>query len=214
MKTSSGSKKEKYPQRVSNAWGGELSNDALIRGLLDGTPTAAEQFHHRFSARISRWVWRLLGADSEHDDVVQQVFVNVIGSLHRITKPDCLESWVDSVTIKTVRYEIRKRKIKHALLGTLFQTSECPSEVQDTNSPFKERHIKICYDIMKQIPTDDRILLVLRYLEGCSVDQIAATGNYSRSTAKRRLKRALGRFQKAALQDFSLISLVEECHAT
>ena len=189
----------------------ELTNRELIDGLIGGDTSAASVFHHRYSARICRWVWRLLGTDRDHDDVVQQVFVSIFQSISRIKKIESLDSWVDSVTIKTVRCELRKRKVRRAFFPNRTETS--PDDTQDRNSPFKQGHIRRFYEILGSMPADDRIVFVLRFVEGRSIDEIAAIGKYSPSTAKRRLRRAKALFKKKALRDFTLVSLVEEGYA-
>jgi RNA polymerase sigma-70 factor (ECF subfamily) len=88
----------------------KLTNEELIRGIVAGNRTAARQFHLRYSARISRSVWRILGGDRDHEDLVQQVLVGVIAGMPGVQKPDSLDAWVKSVTIRTVRDELRKRR--------------------------------------------------------------------------------------------------------
>ncbi len=188
-----------------------MTNRELIDGLIAGERRAAYVFHERYSKRVSRWVWRLLGTDREHADIIQQIFVNIFESLPRIRKEDALNAWIDSITIKTTRCELRKRKFRRALF--LVKKDDDPDEPQDTNSPFKQRHIEHFYKIVSRMPTDDRVIFIMRFLEGVPVEQIAALGNYSISTAKRRLNRAKAVFEKNALNDFSLVSLVEEYYA-
>jgi RNA polymerase sigma-70 factor, ECF subfamily len=190
---------------------GQLSNRELVDGLLSGDAGATVQFHRRYSLRISRWVWRLLGTDRDHDDLVQQIFVNILTSARRITKVESLDAWVDSVTIRTVRFELRKRRLRQAIFGG--SSDFDIDQSRDTSSPFKQSYIYRFYTILDKMPADDRIVFVLRYLEKCSIEHIASAGHYSYSTAKRRLKRARAVFAKIALQDYTLISLVEECHA-
>jgi RNA polymerase sigma-70 factor, ECF subfamily len=187
------------------------ANRDLIDNLIAGDREAAYVFYDKFGARISRWVWHLLGTDREHADIVQQVFVNIFESLPRIKKPDSFGAYVDSVTIKTTRFELRKRKARRALYAT--GESADLDESRDKKSPFKDQHIRHFYRILNTMPTDDRIIFILRYLEGHSIEEIASIGQYSTSTAKRRLKRAKLIFEKNVVSDFSLVSLVEECHA-
>ena len=82
--------------------------------------------------------------------------------------------------------------------------------VQDKASPFKQAHIRSFYAVLAKMPADDRIIFVLRHLEGRSLDEIARSGEYSLSTAKRRLKRAKSIFSKKATKDFVLMSMLEE----
>jgi RNA polymerase sigma-70 factor, ECF subfamily len=183
----------------------------LIDGIIAGERKAAYEFHERYSKRISCWVWRLLGTDQEHADIVQQIFINIFESLPGIKKAASLDAWVDSITIKTTRLELRKRKTRRTLF--LARKDDSPNEPRDETSPFKQQHIKHFYKIINRMPTDDRIIFILRFLESCTIEEIAALGNYSTSTAKRRLKRAKTIFEKSVLNDFSLVSLVEEYHA-
>ncbi len=185
------------------------TNRELIDGFISGDSAAADAFHERYSNRISRWVWRLLGSDLEHEDIVQQVFVNIFKSMHKLKAAEKLESWVDSVTIRTVRYELRKRRARRALL----MQGDWGADTEDTTSPFKEHHTRVFYKILNSLAADERIIFTLRFLEGCSIDYIASIGNYSRSTAKRRLNHAKSVFVQKALEDFSLVSLAEEFHA-
>ena len=197
--------------RKDDSTGRAYTNAALVENLIAGDVDAAYAFHDRYSTRISRWVWRLMGTDWEHADIVQQVFVSIFEALPSLKNTDALNAWVDSVTIKTTRYELRKRRARRALF--FVRRDDNPDEPRDEASPFKQHHVKHFYKIVNAMPTDDRIVFILRYLEGYTIEQIASVGNYSTSTAKRRLKRAKAIFEKSALHDFSLVSLVEEYHA-
>jgi RNA polymerase sigma-70 factor, ECF subfamily len=188
----------------------KFTNETLVKGLVVGDVCAAAELHRRFSVRISRWVWRLLGADKEHDDLVQQIFINILSSIRSLSKVSSLESWIDSVTLRTVRYELRKRKLRRLVFS-------CPpvnweEDVKDDRNPFRHSHIQSFYTILDEMPASERIILVLRYLEGYSLEQVALASGYSHSTVKRRLKKAKERFLKKASRDMGLLSLIEGCH--
>jgi RNA polymerase sigma-70 factor (ECF subfamily) len=185
-----------------------LENETLISGVLAGDRIAAAQFHDRYGERVNRWVWRLLGADRDHEDVVQQVFIGILSSIGKIKNAAALDSWVDSVTIRTVRKEIRKRTIKRTLF--IAASSVEMDNARDRKSAFKQAHIQSFYKVLQKMPADDRIIFVLRHLEGQSLEEIALFGNYSLSTAKRRLKRAKSTFSKRAAKDFVLMSMLED----
>lgn len=189
----------------------KLSNRSLIRGLSEGDNCAAIQFHERYTERISRLVWRLLGTDTEHDDVVQQVFVNILSSSGDINKPESLDSWVDSVVIRTVRYEIRKRVKRRTRFFWPDKTDI--DTYRDTRSPFSGLHIRRFYAILDAMPTDDRIIFVLKHLEEYRYQEIAEFLNCSLTTVKRRIRRATVLFRKKAIRDNVLICLFEETDA-
>ncbi|MBN2715990.1 MAG: sigma-70 family RNA polymerase sigma factor [Deltaproteobacteria bacterium] len=183
----------------------KLTNAELISGIIARHPNAARQFHIRYSARISRWVWRLMGSDSEHEDLVQQVLVQVLSSIHSLKDPEALDAWIRCIAIRVVRDELRKRKNKRFHLRKAIEIEDDVS--QDPNSPWKQAHIQSFYNILDNLSPDDRIVFVLKHLEGYTNDQIAEYCGYSISTAKRRLERARSRFLKDAMQDYMLMSL-------
>jgi RNA polymerase sigma-70 factor (ECF subfamily) len=185
----------------------ELDPRALVDGLIAGDESSAELFFERFAPRINRWVWRLLGADPEHEEVVQQVFVGVLSSLKKLRDIYVLDAFVDSVTIRTVRKEIRRRGFRKRLFS---KTEPCLDDVCDRSAPLREAHVRSFYSILEKLPADDRIIFVLRHLEGRSLNEIARIGGYSLSTAKRRLKKATLEFKTRALKDPVLLSMLEE----
>lgn len=183
----------------------KLTNSELISGIIARNPIAARQFHIRYSARISRWVWRFMGSDSEHEDLVQQVLVHVISCIHTLKQPEALDSWIRCITVRVVRDELRKRKKKRFHLRKALEIEDDISE--DPSSPWKQAHIQSFYNILDNLSPDDRIVFVLKHLEGYTNDQIAEYCGYSLSTAKRRLERARKCFLKDAMQDYMLMSL-------
>jgi len=183
----------------------QLDDEQLIAGMRRGESRAVEAFPRRYGERINRWVWRLLGGDAEHDDVVHQVFVNVLASLGSLRDTGALGAWVDSVTIRTVRKEIRRRRYRRAVI---FAPERIENEL-DPASPARQAHIRRFYRILDRLRPEDRILFVLRFLEGCSLQEIADAGGYSLATAKRRLTHAREEFRKRAVKDLVLVSLLE-----
>jgi len=177
----------------------------LIEGLRQRDPRAANALHHRYGPRINRWVWHMLGGDPEHDDVVHQVFVSILASIGKVRDPSSLDAWVDSVCVRTVRKEIRHRRYRRWVTPS----SEAVDRAVDPHHPAQQVHIRRFYHLLDRMRPDDRIVLVLRYLEGCTLAEVADAGGYSLATAKRRLKRARAELKKRALEDPVLVSLLE-----
>ncbi|MBW2736951.1 MAG: hypothetical protein JRH20_31600 [Deltaproteobacteria bacterium] len=81
---------------ASLPWKGD--DQALLERLRDGGEAAAGLLYERFSSDVSRMIWRLLGADSEHEDLANEVFVKILVSVRRVTKraarcePGCSQS--------------------------------------------------------------------------------------------------------------------------
>src|SRR5687767_3895277 len=83
----------------------QASAAELLRLAVAGDPRTGTILFDRCEAQVNRLVWRVLGADEEHDDLVQQVFVALLAGLRRVRDPAALHGWVAAVTINTVRSE-------------------------------------------------------------------------------------------------------------
>ena len=184
----------------------KMSDAEIVRGLIDSDPRAAAELYDRYGGKINSKVWRLLGADGEHDDVVHQVFVHIMAGIEKLKNPDSLEDWIYGITVNTVRREIRRRKYRRILVPM----AEPPERSEERGGPDQGLFAKQFYRILEGMKADDRIVFVLRFVEGRSLGEVAAAGGYSLSTAKRRLTRAKREFMKKASRDRVLSSFIEE----
>ena len=170
---------------------------SLLEAVHSGSPEAARMLYDRFARDVNRVVWRVLGADSEHDDVVQQVFANVFRNLNQVADPERLRSWVVSVTVRTVRKEIRYRKVR-----SIVQLDPEPiaraSEIEDHEARALVRRV---HAILDQLPANLHVAFVLRYVEGRALLEVAELCGCSLATIKRRLRRAKQGFEQHAKHD-------------
>lgn len=160
----------------------------LLRRLQERAPGASTMLHARFGGEVNRLVWRLLGADNDHNDLVQDVFEKLMRTTHQVREPDALIGWVRTVTVNAVRSELRKRKVRRLFLRS---EMERPEPMRDGVGNAEGREVlKKMYRVLDAMPADDRIAFVLRYVEGLSVPEVAEQCGCSLATTKRRIARA------------------------
>lgn len=186
--------------------GKELSNSEIVDGVLNRDTQAAAALYDRFAGHVNRLVWRLLGGDEEHDDVVQQVFVSALTSMGKLKDPQALGGWLVGIAINTVRRELRNRKARR-IFRLVPGTSELPHETLD---PDRQLLTPRFYTVVSRLRAADRIVFILRFLEGYTLGECAAACRCSLATVKRRLTRARRVFFKYARMDPVLASWIEE----
>lgn len=186
--------------------GKELSNSEIVDGVLNRDTQAAAALYDRFAGHINRLVWRLLGGDEEHDDVVQQVFVSALTSMGKLKDPQALGGWLVGIAVNTVRRELRNRKARR-IFRLVPGTSELPHETLD---PDRQLLTPRFYTVVSRLRAADRIVFILRFLEGYTLGECAAACRCSLATVKRRLTRARRVFFKYARMDPVLASWIEE----
>jgi len=170
---------------------------AIVEGLRRGSPEAALLLYDRVSARVNRLVWRLLGADPEHDDVVHQVFVNALSSAGSLREPGALDAWMSGVVFNTVRRELRRRRFRRLLrLDATPPDSRAPGVDPETRMVARR-----FYAALEGVGANERLAFTLRVVEGCPLQEVAAMCSCSLAAAKRRIARATSRLQEAAATD-------------
>jgi RNA polymerase sigma-70 factor (ECF subfamily) len=182
-----------------------LSKKEIVDGLIKGDPMAASALYDRFGKTVNRYVWRLLGADPEHDDVVNQIFVNVLASIKKLREPNALDEWIMGIAINTIRREIRNRKYRRIFIPTEKPDHLAPSEGDSDQRILLGRIFKV----LSSMKTEEHIAFILRFIEGNTLGEVALEGGYSHATAKRRIASAKKEFLKRAKKDSILASFIE-----
>ena len=183
-----------------------LGPDEIVAGLRKRDRQAAHAFYERYEKRINRVVWRMLGADPEHGDVVQQVFANILSSVQSLRDPQALDSWVTGVCANTVRRELRARKYRRFLHPAM----DRPADAYCRDETGQGVVVQRVYELLRRLKAEHQVVLTLRYIEGLTLGELAAACDCSLATVKRRLARARRIFVKRAGADAVLSAWQQE----
>jgi len=155
--------------------------------LLELVPSLPEVYrlHSRFVAGLA---FRLLGRDGDVDDVVQDVFLAAVEGLGRLRAPGALKGWLATLTVRLARRRLRRRSV---LSWVGFDDDGLAMEVPVTTAASDDLVLlRQVYEVLAEVPVDDRLAWILKYLEGESLDAVAVLCGCSLATAKRRIARA------------------------
>lgn len=180
----------------------ELSDAELVARLRTDVSAAAGALHDRYAPVVNRLVWRLLGADPEHDDIVQQVFCKVIEHARGLRDPSRLGVWVQKTTVNTVYEELRRRAVRRLFAREHTEVEFHPDLTRDAEI----RDFLVCAQkLVARLRAQDRVVFVLHCVEGYTLEEVASLCGFSLRTAKRRLSVVNTRLRKLAaeLPEFS-----------
>ncbi len=183
--------KAQHLKAVSETVEAELAE--LIAGVARRDRASVGRFFDRFEDEVNRIIWALLGADSEHDDLVHLAFSEMLENIARVERPIALRGWVRAVAVNVVRKALRARRWRR-----LFAPEEEGLERFDPWVPGEAQRelIRGVYRVLAQLPAEQRTVLVLRHLEGYELSELAEAMRCSLATAKRWLARAETNFSK------------------
>jgi len=170
--------------------------DAELAGRLALSELdAAAQLYDRYADNVRGMVHRLLGPDLELDDVVQDVFVTAISSIHKLREPALLKSWLLGIAVGKARGHLRARWRRRWL--RFLPTDELP----DHPAPERDGCFEVAQEVgelLDSLRPEERLALLLCRVEGLSIEEGARTCQMSLSTFKRRLTRGQERFAGGA----------------
>lgn len=179
------------PVRAAAADPDQLSS--LVELTRSDPNRAAPMLFDRFGPMVDRLVWNLLGADVDHEDIVQQVFMTVIARIDDLREPRKLAGWVKSVAVNTAIGALRKRRPLE-LFGLV---EPAAYRVRDLTTDVETRDlIARVRRVLDKFPPKERITFLLHYAEEMTLEEVASACDCSHSTAKRRLAAADRRFQR------------------
>jgi RNA polymerase sigma-70 factor (ECF subfamily) len=181
--------------------------DAELALRLRSDPTRATvDLYARFSAEVNRLVWRLLGADPDHNDIVQQVFCKVIQHGRKLREPSRLGAWVQSITVNTVYEELRRRDVRRLFQRDSGTVEFHPDLVRDVEVRDLLLRAK---RVIERLPAKERLVFMLHFVEGRPLGEVAELCGFSLATAKRRLNAANRRFEALISRNTDLLSLLK-----
>jgi len=144
--------------------------------------------------RLRRLIHRLLGwpgAGADVDDVVQDVMLLAWRHRTAFRGDSALATWLAAIAVRQVRRHLRWRRVRERLAALvpseIAAAAPCASEVRDD--------VQAMQRAMAQLRSDDRAVLVLRYLEDRPIADVAAVLGCSRAAADQRLSRARHRLR-------------------
>jgi RNA polymerase sigma-70 factor (ECF subfamily) len=172
------------------------SDQALITLVLGGSTQAWRELVERYADDVERLLYRILGPDPDIEDLMQEVFLVALSSLHRLREPSALRSWLGGIAVRKAKKLIRKRT------RLRFIQFMAPSDLPETAAALPSFEVsealRATYGILAQLAVEERIAFALRHVDGMDLSEVAAVMALSLATVKRRLARAHERFVELA----------------
>jgi RNA polymerase sigma-70 factor (ECF subfamily) len=162
----------------------------LVARAREGDRAAMESLFRRHTAMAQGVAFRLLGRDSDLEDVVHEAFMTAFGRLHRLERGEAFSAWLATIVTGTVIDTIRRRRVL-ARLGILgIEPVQLEHLTAPTAPPDVVAELRAVYALIDRLPTEERVVLVLRRVEQLTLEEIAGRTGWSLATVKRKLARA------------------------
>ena len=180
---------------MSEQGASELDDAALMAKAAHGDVAAFEEIVERHQALIIGTVGRMLGNNSDVEDVAQQVFVRVWKSAARYRPTAKFTTWLLTITRNLVFNEARRRKRHPGDLLDVHEGEEALALVDSAgrvpDEQLLERELQHQIDrAILALPEKQRMAVVLRRYEDKSYQEIGQVLGLSIAAVKSLLFRA------------------------
>jgi RNA polymerase sigma-70 factor (ECF subfamily) len=174
----------------------ENATDVQVMQLVSAGDTAAfEKLVERHQRLVVGTVARMLGSNSEVEDIAQQVFVRVWKSAKRYVPRAKFTTWLLKITRNLVFNELRRRS-RHAQVPLQSESEDEERPMRDEramapDAALLERELQGAIEAaIAQLPETQRMAVVLRRYDELSYEEIAEVLEQSVPAVKSLLFRA------------------------
>jgi RNA polymerase sigma-70 factor (ECF subfamily) len=177
-----------------------LFERVLVLRCQAGDEAAFTELVERYHARLRYYVRKMLGRDHRSDDVLQDVWFDVFRGVAKLDDPGAFPAWVYRIARARVASVLRRprRPVQSLEEDDLTDTAE-------EGDDFTEEDAERVHAALDRLSPEHREVLVLRFLEGMSYEDIARVTGGQLGTVRSRLhyaKRALrGLLERTNLHD-------------
>lgn len=192
-----------------SAFGGNLSFN-MTRGSdgrsLGGCAENQTVDWQRTLAEHDRWlrtiVYARLGEPAAVDDVMQEVALAAVKQAAPLQDTERVAPWLYQLAVRQVLMYRRRRGRQRDLLNR-YEQRQPSATATPASDPLAwllaDERERLVRRAVEQLPRRDAEILMLKYSEDWSYDQIAAHLGISRSAVEARLHRARGRLRERLL---------------
>ena len=168
---------------------------SLAHAFCEGDEKAFEEIVQRYHRQVANIIFLTLGSRKDVEDLTQDVFIRVHGSLGRVTVETTLFSWIYRIAVNIAIDEARRRKIRKIVSmdflmdpgGKEYEPQDPGRASDDTLAGEKREQVM---EALRKLSPAHKAALVLREYEDLSYREIAETLRISEQAVKSRIFRA------------------------
>jgi RNA polymerase sigma-70 factor, ECF subfamily len=172
----------------------QLYERLLVVRCQAGDEAAFAELVERYSARVRYFLRKLLGSADRVDDALQDVWLDVYRGLPSLAAAGAFRAWLYRIARDRAFGKLRRSRVELPLVG-----DEVASEAEE---PFTAEDAERIHAALDQLPAEQREVLVLRFVEDMSYEEMARVVNCPVGTIRSRIhyaKQALRRLLEVDL---------------
>jgi RNA polymerase sigma-70 factor (ECF subfamily) len=178
---------------------------ALVRRIQAGDEAAFRDVVERYQSKVFSIIHGIVRRRNDVEDIAQQVFAKVFLSIGSFDFRSSLITWIYKITVNECFDYLRKRKVRKLVYESDLSEDES-RRVENIQPPVDRQEgadaslarRDYLLKLLARVSEEERMLLMLKEVEGYSVEELAGRTGMNENTIKVKLFRARQKLVKAA----------------
>lgn len=194
----------------------QVDDAELIEAIADGDARRAVALYDRLRPLVSRTVRRLAPRSLEHEDLVQQTFVELVTSLRARPQVRSLDAWATTVAARTVLQRLRRLRLEDRFAAMTVEDADVlidriidTADGQALTSSRRQALRKIA-GVLGALNQNRVRVFLLHDVHGFELKEIAEILGITVANAQSRLVRGRSDVHEALEQDPELAAILRE----
>lgn len=177
----------------------------LVKRVQERDEMAFREIVERYQAKVYSIIYGILRNRNDAEDIAQQVFAKVYFSIGNFDNRSSLLTWIYKITVNECYDYLRKKRVRKLVYESDFSEEDTRrmenNEAVTDSAPGVDvalaRH-DLATKLLEKVSEEDRRLILLKEVEGHSVEELAKMTGMNENTIKVKLFRARQKLMKAA----------------
>ena len=177
---------------------------ALVRRAQAGDEAAFREIVEHYQSKVFSIIHGIVRQRNDVEDIAQQVFTKVYFSIGNFDFRSSLITWIYKITVNECFDYLRKKKVRKLVYESDLSEDEA-RRVENTEPSVRQVPADVnlarrdyIFKLLTKVSDEERNLLMLKEVEGHSVEELAEMTGMNENTIKVKLFRARQKLVKAA----------------
>lgn len=186
-----------------------ISPDLLAR-LKKGEMQAFDKVYEMYCHKLFSFVLKIVKNEADTDDIVQEAFVKVWESRHKLEDYQSLNSYIFTIAYNSSIDLLRKRISSHKYLEHLKKLSVASQLPDSVNEVEYKEFISYVEKIISDLPERQKQVYLLHREQGLTYPEIADRLSISKNTVENHMGKALTSLRQKV--SHTLLNNILFCH--
>ena len=177
----------------------------LVKRVQARDEIAFREIVERYQSKVFSIIFGFLRNRNDAEDIAQQVFAKIYFSIKNFDFRSSLLTWIYKITVNECYDYLRKKRVRKLVYESDFseedaQRMEASEPATNPRPPIDTRLAQrdLILKLLSKLSEEDRSLMLLKEVEGHSVEELAQMTGLNENTIKVKLFRTRQKLLKAA----------------